>query len=323
MLGILIIVFVAAFLIAMLLLLVASRSKESQQEKRIVSRLDSLITGASGAPEQVSDLRKHERLSSIPWLNRLLARIDIFPRVHLLLYQADLKWTVGTLLLGSLACFAGAAYAAYWRTGAIGLAIIAGLLAGVVPIGFVFYRRSHRFEAFERILPEALDLIVAALRAGHSLTAAMGMVGKEMAQPIAGEFRKCFDEQMFGSDTRTAMLNLVARVPIQPMRIIVTAVLVQKDSGGNLAEVLDKAAYVIRERFRLQRQVKVHTAQGRMTGWILALLPVVLGFGLYLTNPENFSILWKRPVGIKMLYAAVIMTLIGGLIIRKIVRIRV
>lgn len=322
MLGIVSVVFVAAFLIATLLLL-ASRSKESRQEKQTVNRLQSLIIGAPGIPDPEPDLRKHEPLSAIPWLNRLLARIDVFPRIHLLLYQADLKLTVGALILITVACFVVMAYAAYWRTGAIALSIMVGLVAGVVPISVVFYKRSLRFEAFERMLPEALDLMVGALRAGHSLTSTIGMVGKEMGEPIAREFRKCFDEQMFGSDTRAAMLNLVARVPIQPVRIIATAILIQKESGGNLAEVLDKASYVIRERFRLQRQVRVHTAQGRMTGWILALLPVILGFGLYLVNPENFSILWKRPVGLKMLYGAVIMEIIGALIIRKIVRIRV
>jgi len=322
MLGIFSVVFVAVFLDAMLVVL-ASRSKESQQEKRIVNRLASLMTGAPGIHDEALDLRRHELLSSIPWLDRWLARIDIFPRLHLLLYQADVKWTVGALILTSLACFAVLAYAVYLRTGAIAMGIIAGLVAAMGPIAFVFYKRSKRFEAFERILPEALDLMVGALRAGHSLTSTIGMAGKEMAEPIAREFRKCFDEQMFGSDTRTAMLNLVARVPIQPVRIIATAILIQKESGGNLVEVLDKASYVIRERFRLQRQVRVHTAQGRLTGLILAVLPVILGFALYLANPESFSILWKRPVGLKMLYGATIMTIIGALIIRKIVRIRV
>ena len=322
MLGILLVVFVAAFLIAMLLVS-ASRSKETQQEKQIASRLESLMTGAPGVRDEALDVRKHELLSSIPWLDRWLARIDIFPRLHLLLYQADMKWTVGTLIFASVACWVLAAYAVYWRTGAGVLAMAAGLVAGMGPIVMVFYKRSRRFEAFERILPEALDLMVGALRAGHSLTSTIGMVGKEMAQPVSREFRKCFDEQMFGSETRTAMLNLVTRVPIQPVRIIATAILIQKESGGNLAEVLDKAAHVIRERFRLQRQVRVHTAQGRLTGWILALLPVILGFALYMADPKHFSILWQRPVGLKMLYTAVIMTVIGSLIIRKIVRIRV
>jgi tight adherence protein B len=144
-------------------------------------------------------------------------------------------------------------------------------------------------------------------------------VADESAEPIGGEFRICFDEQNYGLELRAAMDNLVTRVPLQDLRIAVTAILIQKESGGNLAEVLDKTAYVIRERFRLRRQVRVHTAQGRLTGWILSFLPVVLGIALYLINPDTMSLLWKREIGIKLLYTAAGMTIAGALIIRKIV----
>jgi len=164
---------------------------------------------------------------------------------------------------------------------------------------------------------------VGALRAGQSLIAALKLVGNETPDPIGGEFRICFDEQNFGLDIRTAMDNLVSRVPLQDLRIVVTAILIQKESGGNLAEVLDKASSLIRERFRLRRQVRVHTAQGRMTGWILSLLPLALGIGLYLLNPVTMSILWTRPIGIKLLYTSAAMTVTGGLIIRKIVNMEV
>ena len=144
----------------------------------------------------------------------------------------------------------------------------------------MLHKRSKRFNKFEQGLPEALDLMVSALRAGHSLVAALGLVAQESPDPIGGEFRICFDEQNYGLELRTAMDNLVARVPLQDLRIVTTAILIQKESGGNLAEVLDKTAYVIRERFRLKRQVRVHTAQGRLTGWILSFLPIVLGIAL-------------------------------------------
>ncbi len=164
---------------------------------------------------------------------------------------------------------------------------------------------------------------MSALRAGHGLTSAIGTVGKEMSGPIAKEFRQCFEEQNFGLELRTAMLNLSARMPIQDVKIMVTAILVQKESGGNLAEVLDKVATIIRERFRLKREIRTRTAQGRLTGWILSCLPLVLAVLLYLSNPEHISLLWTHPMGLKMLYGAIAMTLIGALIIRKIVRIRV
>jgi tight adherence protein B len=128
---------------------------------------------------------------------------------------------------------------------------------------------------------------------------------------------------MFGVEMRTALTDLTERMPLQSVRIVVTAILIQKETGGNLAEVLEKAAHVNRERFRLMRQIRVHTAQGRMTGWILTLLPLVLGTGLYFLDPEHMSILWKRPVGLKVLGAASVMTFIGGLLIRKVVNVRV
>jgi len=319
---IILIVFGAAFLVVVLVLW-ASTAESSKQTRAAVTRLESLVTAAPTIQDDTLDLRKQEVLSSIPWLDRILVQMDVFPRLRLLLYQADLNWTVGALLLSSIAIAVVVGYAIYLRAGVIVLATGLGLLAGSGPLIYVLRKRSVRFTNFERLLPEALDLMVGAMRAGHSLTSTIGMVGKEMGQPIAKEFRKCFDEQQFGIETRTAMLNLVARVPIQPVRIIATAVLIQKDSGGNLAEVLEKAAYVIRERFQLRRQISVHTAQGRLTGWILAILPIGLGFLLYLINPKHFSILWQRPTGLKMLYGGSVMTIIGTLIIRKIVNIRV
>jgi tight adherence protein B len=183
----------------------------------------------------------------------------------------------------------------------------------------VLYKRNKRLNLFQKGLPEALDLMVSALRAGHSLVAAIGSVARECADPIGCEFRACFEEQNYGLELKTALDNLINRVPLQDLRIFATAIMIQKESGGNLAEVLDKTAHVIRERFRLKRQVGVHTAQGRMTGWVLTLLPVILGIALYFVNPEMMSVLWKNPLGIKLLWSASIMIVIGGLIIRHIV----
>jgi tight adherence protein B len=211
----------------------------------------------------------------------------------------------------------------YLRTGAFIFAGAIGLIAGGGPIFYVLYKRKQRFSKFEQELPEALDLMVSALRAGHSLVSALGLVAHEAPDPIGAEFRVCFEEQNYGLELRTAMSNLLTRVPLQDLRIVVTAILIQKESGGNLAEVLDKTAYVIRERYRLKRQVLVHTAQGRLTGWILSFLPIALGIGLYLINPDTMSLLWRRPIGIKLLYTAAAMTVTGALIIRKIVNMEV
>jgi tight adherence protein B len=194
---------------------------------------------------------------------------------------------------------------------------------GFVPFVIVLLRRAKRFSKFEEQLPGALGLVVSALRVGHSLNAALGLIARESPQPIAGEFKICFDEQNFGLELRTAFENLLSRVPLKDLKIVVTAILVQKESGGNLAEVLTNTAHVIRERFRLKRQVRTHTAQGRLTGWILCFLPIVLGCALYVVNPETMRLLWTRAIGIKLLYAASGMIIIGSLIINKIVKMEV
>ncbi|MCU1312787.1 MAG: hypothetical protein JWM54_544 [Acidobacteriaceae bacterium] len=318
------IVFVGVFAV-FALLLIARGTGASQRTKETLARLESTLAagGKANPSDEIVDLRKQELFSAVPWLNRWLLRLEVAPRLRTLLYQANLKWTVGVLLLMSLTCCLIPAYLVYFRTGVVILALLIGLLLGGTPIFYVLAKRKKRFGQFEQGLPEAIDLMVSALRAGHSLVSALGLVANESPDPIGSEFRICFDEQNYGLDLRTAMDNLVARVPLQDLRLIVTAILIQRSSGGNLAEVLDKAAYLVRERFRLRRQVHTHTAQGRLTGWILTFLPVVLGIGLYLVNPDNMSLLWHRDLGIKLLYAAGTMTLVGALVIRKIVNMEV
>jgi tight adherence protein B len=316
-------VFAAVFLVVVLML-TALGTGASQQTKQALTMLDSLLaTPGTEKEDEVFDIRRHELMSSIPWLNQFLIKLDLAPRLRILLGQANMKWTVGGLLLMAAACGVFSAYGVYLRTEALLVAMVAGTAAASIPFLYVLRKRARRFDLFEQNLPNALDLIVGALRAGHSLSAAIGIVAREAAEPIGREFRICFDEQNFGIEFRVAMLNLATRIPIQDVRIVVTAILIQKESGGNLAEVLEKVAHIIRDRYRIKRQIRVHTAQGRLTGWILAVLPVVLGFGLYLVNPAHMSILWQREIGMKMIYTSVVMTCIGALIIRKIIQIRV
>jgi tight adherence protein B len=320
----LIIVFVGVFAV-IALLLVASGAGASQRTKETLARLESTLAagGNANSSDEIVDLRKQELFSAVPWLNRWLLRLEVAPRLRVLLFQANLRWTVGGLLLMSATCLLIPAYLVYLRTQTLLLAVPIGLLLGGAPIFYVLAKRKQRFARFEQGLPEAIDLMVSALRAGHSIVSALGLVANESPDPIGSEFKICFDEQNYGLDLRTAMDNLVARVPLQDLRIIITAILIQRSSGGNLAEVLDKAAYLVRERFRLRRQVRTHTAQGRLTGWILTFLPVVLGVGLYLVNPENMSLLWRRDLGRELLYSAAVMTIIGAFVIRKIVNMEV
>jgi tight adherence protein B len=319
MLTLLVLVFFAVFTVSALLL-TASRTGASKQTEQTMTVLQAALATRSRAPtDQIVDIRKVELLSAVPLLNRWLLQLELAPRLRMLLYQADLKWTAGGLILMSVACLVIPAYLLYLRTGVVIFSLVIGIVLGMGPFFFVLHKRRQRFDKFEQGLPDTLDLMVSAMRAGHSLISALDLAASESPDPIGTELRICFDEQNYGLELKTAMSNLATRVPLQDLKIVITAILIQKESGGNLAEVFDKAAYVIRERFRLKRQVRVHTAQGRLTGWILTFLPVVLGIALYLVNPHSMSLLWTRPVGVKLLYTAAGMTITGGLIIRKIV----
>jgi tight adherence protein B len=314
-----VIVFAGVFAVVALLILAGS-STASRQSKQVRATLDSAIMTITKQPQaQAINFRKSELLSAIPWINRLLQKINIVPRLQTLLNQADVKWTVGALLLMCLASFAIPAYLIDLKTQSALFSMLLGAVMGVIPFGFVYLKRSKRFGKFEQGLPDALDLMVSALRVGHSFNAALSLASRECADPIGSELRVCLDEQNYGLDLRLALENMIARMPLQDLRMVVTAILIQRESGGNLAEVLDKTAYVIRQRFRLRKQVMVHTAQGRLTGWILTLLPVLLGIGLYFVNPQTMSLLWKRDIGIKLLCGAGGMLVTGTLIIQKIV----
>lgn len=317
-----VLIFLGVFAVIALPLIALGGS--AKQAKSVQMRLDSaLATETPEVQNLVIDLRKDEQVSSIPWLNKKLMRLELTPYLRKILDQANLSWSTGRLLSMMGVCFVIPAVIVHFRYASIPLALIVGAAVGMAPLGFVYFKRSKRFGSFEEGLPEALDLMVSGLRAGHSLIAAMGLVGRECPEPVGGEFKVCFEEQNYGLELKNALDNLTDRVPLQDLRIVATAITIQKESGGNLAEVLDKTAYIIRERFRLKRNVRTHTAQGRLTGWILTLLPIILGLALYAINPEFMSILWTHDIGIKMLWAAAIMIIIGGMIIRKIVNMEV
>lgn len=315
-------VFLGVFLVVAMLLLAGSKS--SQRGKQVHAHLESALANyRPQAKSETIDLRKVEQFSAIPILNHWLRKVGVVSAMRRLLAQAEIKWTPGALLLMCFACFFIPAVLVNMRVHAWMFSLLVGGALGCLPMIFVFYKRKQRFHRFEQRLPDALDLMVSALRAGHSLVAALRMVALEAPEPLASEFRTCYDEQNYGLELRAAMDNLLERVPLQDLKIVMTAILIQKESGGNLAEVLQKATQVIRERFRLRRQVRTHTAQGRLTGMILSLLPIVLGIGLYLVDPKTMSTLWTNPLGIKLLYTAGIMMTLGGLIIRKIVNMEV
>jgi tight adherence protein B len=312
-------VFIGVFTLVALPLL-GSGLVPSRTTQQALATLDSALKSETQEKRQLAvNLRKNETISSIPWLNQRLLKFELTPYLRKLLSQAALTWSPGRLMLMTLGCLIIPAYAVLTYFGSIPLGLLAGVVAACGPIAWVVFKRSRRMGAFEKGLPEALDLMVSGLRAGHSLLAAMALVARECEDPVGPEFKITFEEQNYGLEMKAAMDNMMNRVPLQDLKIVSTAIMIQKESGGNLAEVLDKAAYIIRERFRLKRQIMVHTAQGRLTGLILALLPVVLGIGIYFVDPDMISILWHRQIGIDLMWAAAGLTLLGGIVIWKIV----
>ena len=200
----------------------------------------------------------------------------------------------------------------------------AGLLMGFfLPYGYASYRRTKRFEKFEELFPEAIDTLARAVRAGHAFTTALEMIADEVSEPVGGEFRKLFEEQKFGLPVRDALLNLVERVPLVDVKFFVTAVMLQRETGGNLAEILDNLSYVIRERFKIMRQVRVYTAQGRLTMMLLMGLPPLIVTVMMIMNPAFIQPLFGDPIGHVLIVAGITLQTIGYFVIRKIVRIQV
>jgi tight adherence protein B len=239
--------------------------------------------------------------------------------VHELLEQSGTATTVGRLVL-ACGCLAGVGLALiHHLTGSLLFAVVAAVAMAYVPIAALRYKRTLRLRKFEEQFPEALDLLSRALRAGHSFTTGIEMVAEEMPKPLGPEFKLLYDQQNYGMAMPDALTHFAQRIPVLDARFFVTAVLIQRESGGNLSEVLDNLAGVMRDRFKVKRQMRVVSAHGRITGWVLVALPPVLGAALMTINREHRDIMLGDPLGQKMLIAAVVMQIVGALVIRKIV----
>lgn len=297
--------------------------RPTKSEEALRQRLQTIERVSTGASDDTASLLRQESLSDVPWLNEFMQQVPVFLRLRHLLTQSESSWTVGTLVSGSLVLALAGTWVGSFRAPTLPLSILFGLLVGSLPYVYLFWKRYSRFRRFEELLPDTIDLMARALRAGHTVTSSIEMVSTEGSEPVASEFRRLFEEQNFGLPLREAMLNLADRVPLPDVSFLVTAILVQKETGGNLAEVLDKATAVIRDRFRLRGQLRVYTAQGRLTGWILAGLPFFMFVLLNLVNPEYMKILLTDPVGQKMIYLGVILMVTGGWVIRRVIDIRV
>src|SRR6266852_2230771 len=265
---------------------------------------------------------KRQALSATPWLDELLRDLPGTVNLARLIRQSGQTWQVSSFLLLSLVVTVIVASLASLAIPSIALSVLFGIASGSLPYVFLVIARERRFRKCDAQVPEAVDLMARALRAGHAVPAVIEMVGREIAEPLAGEFRIVHEETNLGLPLRDAMLNLVDRVPRDDVRFVTTAILLQKETGGNLAVILDKTAALARERSRLRGQLNIYTAQGRITGWILCIAPFIM-FGLIsLVNWNYEKTLFTEPLGLKIIYFGMAMMVIGILVIRKIIDIK-
>jgi tight adherence protein B len=269
-------------------------------------------------------LIRDEMYSSMPMLHRALMRVSWTRRLRDYIIQAGMNTKPGKLLLTSAIAGLGAfvVVADFFQVNFL-FAVLAGVLGAVIPISVVAFKRRRRLRQFEERFPDALDLLGRSVRAGHPFTTGLEMISKETSEPIAGEFRKTFEEQNFGLPLRDALVNMAERVPSVDVRFFVTALMIQKETGGNLAEILDELSRVIRDRFRIYREVQVRTAQGRLTAMILIALPIAMMLVLEVVNPTYLSVLFTDPLGPTLLGVAAGLQILGSIIIWKIVHIEV
>ena len=269
-------------------------------------------------------LLRDEMLSKIPAFDTILRRSERASLLQKLLEQAGINTRVGNFFL---LCLGSALVGAvvFLILGHQNLPLAwAGMMIGLIaPYSYASIMRTRRFAKFEEIFPQAIDTLGRAVRAGHALTTALEMISGEIPEPVAGEFRKLFEEQKFGMPVRDALMNLADRVPLVDVKFFVTAVMLQRETGGNLAEILDNLSYMIRERFKILRQVRVYTAQGRLTMMLLMMLPPVIIIVMLLLNPDFIRPLFADPIGHALVAAGITLQTVGYFVIRKIIQIQV
>jgi len=310
--------------VALAVFALGSLVDERRSRARLLrDRLASVQKAAERQPSEELALLRDELLSQIPAFDTLLRRSARISALQKLLSQADIKTRAGNFLL---ICCASAA-----MVGALVLIFTkeplfawVGMLCGFfLPYSYATRLRGKRFQKFEELFPQAIDTLGRAVRAGHAFTTALELISNEVNEPVAGEFRKLFEEQKFGLPVRDALVNLTERVPLVDVKFFVTAVMLQRETGGNLAEILDNLSYVIRERFKIQRQVRVYTAQGRLTMLLLMGLPPMIVVIMQVMNPTFVKPLFDDPLGHTLIVAGITLQTIGYFVIRRIIQIQV
>jgi len=297
--------------------------QRSAQARLIKERLANERKAPELAADEELALVRDEQLSRIPALDTLLRRSARVGDLQKMLLQAGMDMRAGNFLGFSALSGIAVLIVTYIFSKRVEIAWIGLLVGFILPYSYASYKRNKRFERFEELFPEAIDTLARAVRAGHAFTTALEMITSEINEPIAGEFRQLYEEQKFGMPVRDALLNLTDRVPLVDVKFFVTAVMLQRETGGNLAEILDNLSYVIRERFKIQRQVRVYTAQGRLTMALLMGMPPIIVTVMLVVNPSFIQPLFSDPIGHTLLVAGITLQTIGYFVIRKIIRIQV
>ena len=315
-------VFVFALFLVLGAYLAATHGTEAKRA-RLQQRLSEALLHSAHTEDIEVVLARNELMSEIPMLNRLMVQLQSATKLKRILDQADVHITPSRLLMFAFMAGVLGALAASVLTPYIIIMDFAGLVASAIPFVHVWYKRSKRFNKFLELLPDTLDLISRALSAGHAFSEALYMVSTEMPEPIATEFRKTYEEQNLGLSIKLALENLAERIPLLDLRMTITAVLIQRETGGNLAEILEKVSYTIRERFRILGDLKTLTTSSRMSAWILCGLPIFIAVAVTVLNPDYMSVLWKDQRGHYLIAAALFLQLSGMLIVRKILNIKI
>jgi tight adherence protein B len=315
-------VFVFALFLVLGAYLFATHGTE-QKRARLQKRLSEALLHSAQTEDIDVVLARNELMSEIPWVNRTLIDLQAALQLKRMLDQADLHITPSRVLMFSFMAGMLGALAASVLTVFVPLMILAGLVCAALPLVHVYWRRKKRFDSFLEQLPDSLDLISRALSAGHAFSEALHMVSMEMPEPIATEFRKAYEEQNLGLSVKLALENLTQRMPLLDLKMCVTAILIQRETGGNLAEILEKVAYTIRERFRILGDLKTLTTSSRMSAWLLCGLPIFVAVAVTVMNPDYMSVLWKDPRGHYLIAIALFMQITGMLIVRKILKIKI
>jgi len=291
--------------------------------RRLELRLREVSIDESKNEDGESTVVRREADGPLPAVDRAVLKTEVGSRLALLIEQSGVQTTPGAIIVASFGAAGGAGILAALFVPYLIVALVVALIAGVLPFAWLRWKRSSRLKKFEEQFPDALDVLSRAVRAGHAFQAALGMAADELPAPVGPELKKAFEQQNFGLPLREALGELAQRIPILDVRFFVTAVLIQRDTGGNLAEILDNLSHVVRERFKILRQVRVHTAHGRFTGYVLLGLPPFLAIALTLINHDHMAPLFREHLGHLMLEGTAVMQVIGFFWIRHVMKIEV